>query len=134
MADEAAIRTLVASLVPFPTSAQPGDRVRVRLLDGLGDPGQAINLASVLVPAGAEIIVFGNADNFAYAISVVEYFDQAQSENAQAMAAALGLTSATFNSSGDTSVDVSIIVGRDLGGSQVPAKVTMPSVVPAANG
>jgi len=134
VADEAATRTLVASLVPFPTSAQPGDRVRVRLLDGLGDPGQAINLASVLVPAGAEIIVFGNADNFAYTTTVVEYFDQAQAENAQAMAAALGLTSATFNSSGDGSVDVSITVGRDLGGSQVPAKVTMPSVVPAAGG
>ncbi|MFN0029955.1 MAG: LytR C-terminal domain-containing protein [Acidimicrobiales bacterium] len=134
VADEAAVRTLVASLVPFPTSAQPGDRIRVRLLDGLGDPGQAINLASVLVPAGAEIIVFGNADNFQYATTVVEYFDQTQSRNAQAMATALGLASATFSPTGDGSVDVSITVGRDMANSQVPAKVTMPSVVPASGG
>ncbi len=134
VAEEAAVRTLVASLVPFPTSAQPGDRVRVRLLDGIGDSGQVINLASVLVPVGAEITVFGNADNFGYAATVVEYFDQAQSENAQTMATALGLASATFSPAGDASVDVSITVGGDLAGGKVPAKVTMPSAVPAAGG
>lgn len=132
--DLAAVRSLVASLVPFPSSSQPGDRVRVRLLDGLGDAAQAINVSSLLVPAGAEITVFGNADHFEYPSSVVEYYVQAQATNAQALASVLGLASATFNPAGDATVDVSVIVGRDLARQGFPAKVTMPSVVAASGG
>ncbi len=132
--DLAAVRSLVASLVPFPSSSQPGDRVRVRLLDGLGDAAQAINVSSLLVPAGAEITVFGNAGHFEHPSSVVEYYDQAQAANAQALAAALGLASATFNPAGDATVDVSVIVGRDLARQGLPAKVTMPSVVASPGG
>jgi hypothetical protein len=121
------VRALVASIVPFPASAQPGDRVRVRLLDGLGDAGQALNVATLLVPAGAEISVFGNADRFDYSQSVVEYYDPAQRANAEVMASVLGLASATYNSSGDTSVDVNVIVGRDLAQPDAAPKLTIPS-------
>lgn len=125
--DLAAVRALVSSLVPFPASAQPGQRVRVRLLDGLGDPTQALNVSTLLVPAGAEIAVFGNADRFDYATSSVEYFDQAQEGNAQALASVLGVASVTLNPAGDASVDVSVVVGRDLAQPGAAPKVTMPS-------
>ena len=132
--DEQAVRTLVASLVPFPTSAQPGDRVRVRLLNGLGDQGQALNVATLLVPAGAEITVFGNADRFDHATTRVEYYDPAQQANAEVLAAVLGLASATYSQTGETAVDVSVIVGRDLAQSAPAPKITIPSRPAVGNG
>src|SRR5262249_33689598 len=33
---------LLAEIVPFPSAGQPGDRVKVRLLDGTGDRAQAL--------------------------------------------------------------------------------------------
>lgn len=127
VADPNTVRPLVASIVPFPSSAQPGDRVRVRLLDGLGDPGQALNVSTLLVPAGAEIAVFGNADSFDYAETVVEYYVESQQANAEVMAGVLGLASASYNPAGDATVDVSVTVGRDLAQPGVSPKVTMPS-------
>jgi len=118
--------TLLSTVVPFPSAARPGDRVRVRLLDGVGDQPAALAVSAKLVPAGAEITVFGNADRFDYAKTMVEFFDEAQRNHATTMAAALGVTSAVFNPTGDATVDVSVIVGRDLSGPGVDPKVVAP--------
>lgn len=134
VADADSVRTLVATLVPFPTSAQPGDRVRVRLLNGLGDPGQALNVASILVPAGAEITVFGNADRFDHATSTVLYYDPAQQANAEVLASVLGLASASYSQTGETAVDVTVIVGGDLAQPAAAPKLTVPSRPAAGNG
>ncbi len=118
---------LVSMIVPFPSAARPGDRVRVRLLDGVGDQAAALSVSAKLVPAGAEITVFGNANRFDYANTTVEFFDEAQRNHATTMAAALGVTSAVFNPTGDATVDVSVIVGRDLAGPGVDPKVVAPA-------
>ncbi len=53
----------VAAAVPFPTSPAPGDRIRVRLLNGTGDPALTELAARELVAAGAEISIAGNAQS-----------------------------------------------------------------------
>ena len=40
--------------------------MRVRLLDGTGDPEHVIAAAPLVVPADSEIVVVGNADAFDY--------------------------------------------------------------------
>ena len=47
--------------IPYPTSPAPGVRIRVRLLNGTGDPGLTERAARQLVASGAEIAVVGNA-------------------------------------------------------------------------
>ena len=114
--DRAAADSLLATLVPFPTSARPGDRVRVRLLNGNGDAAATLELSGRLVPAGAEIVVFGNAGRFDIATTEVEYYVESERADAEAMAAVLGVASARFNPVGDATVDVGVIVGTDLVG------------------
>jgi hypothetical protein len=130
--DPAQVQALIADLVPFPTSARPGERVKVRLLDGLGDPARALDAASVLVPAGAEIAVYGNADRFDHESSSVEYYDAAQQANAEAMLAALGVGSVAFRETADASVDVTVIVGRDYRSVERPSpRDTVPRTGPS---
>jgi hypothetical protein len=130
--DPAQVQALIADLVPFPTSAHPGDRARVRLLDGVGDAARTLDAAALLVPAGAEITVYGNADRFDYAESVVEYFDVAQLANAQAMVTALGVGSVAFRERADASVDVTVIVGRDYRSVDRPSpRDTVPRTGPS---
>jgi len=112
--DSQASDSLIATVVPFPISAFPGDRVRVRLLDGIGDAAATLGVSSMLVPAGAEITVFGNADRFDYRVSEVRFYDEAQRSRAEAMASALGVASAEFKPAADTTVDVEVVVGKDL--------------------
>jgi hypothetical protein len=112
--DREAAEELLAEIVPFPTSGEPGDRTKVRLLDGLGDPGLARAASSVLVPAGAEVTVFGNADRFDYATTEVRYYIPARREAAAAMAAAVGAGEPVLQEDQTDTVDVTVIVGRDF--------------------
>ena len=59
-------------LVPFPTRRSRG-RVRVRLLDGAGDPKHVQSVAPLVIPADAEIVVVGNADAFDYQETEIRY-------------------------------------------------------------
>jgi hypothetical protein len=125
---------LLATLVPFPTSARPGDRVRVRLLNGNGDAAATLALSARLVPAGAEIVVFGNADRFDLATTEVEYYVESERVDAEAMAAALGVASARFNPVGDATVDVGVIVGADLVGPSSGSGVARPATTAGSRG
>ena len=51
----------------------PGGRVRVRLLDGRGDPDHVLPAAPLIVPADSEIVVVGNADAFDYQTTEIRY-------------------------------------------------------------
>jgi len=59
--DAGRVRELVSRTVPYPTSASPGARISVRLLNGTGDGGLTTRAARALVAGGAEITVAGNA-------------------------------------------------------------------------
>lgn len=108
------LSSLLAELVPFPSAGQPGDRVKVRLLDGTGDRVHALDAASVLVPAGAEIAIFGNAERFDHDTTVVRYYNPAHRAAAESMATALGVGTPELQEDQTDTVDVTVIVGRDF--------------------
>lgn len=111
-ADE--VRTMVSRIVPFPTSGRPGDRVRIRLLDGTGQRSPALEAADILVAAGAEIAVFGNATSFDVSSTSIEYYDVAQEPNARALANALGVGSPVRRDARDAVTDLTVTIGRDF--------------------
>jgi len=70
--------------------------------------------ATLLVPAGAEVAIFGNAESFDHATTVVRYYNPAQRAGAEAMVAALGVGAPELQESQTDTVDVTVIVGRDF--------------------
>ena len=113
--DAEAAATVLAEVVPFPRSGEPGDRVKVRLLDGLGDQQLALGASAVLVPAGSEVTLFGNADRFDYEATEVRYYNPARQPQAAALAEALGAGEPILQEDQTDTVDVTVIVGRDFG-------------------
>ena len=105
----------MAGVVPLPTPANPGDRVRIRLLSGVGavDPTALVN--AHLVPENAQITIVGNADRFDYATTKIVYYDDAFETAAHEVQRVLGGVGEVAKSA--TSVDtedVTVIIGRDL--------------------
>lgn len=112
--DPSAARPLIADLVPFPTAPHPGGRVRVRLLDGAGQAGHISDVAPLIVPAGSEIVVVGNADRFDYPTTEIRYHDPVLRASAQRLHDALGTGSVVADPRPTDAFDVTIILGADL--------------------
>lgn len=134
--DEAAIADFTATVVPFPVGV---GRSRTRILDGVGERGLASQAANLIVPAGAEITTVGNDDEFGQATTRVIYFDDADEPRAQAFRDALGVGEVVEGEAGSESIDVTVILGEDFGGSgggssggapPVPTDETTPETVP----
>jgi hypothetical protein len=110
--DQMAMPTWVASEVPFPISAFPGQRARVELLNGTTEPAALQSVAPKVVGANGEISFTGNAESFEVATSRVEYSSDEAQVAAEQIATALGLT-ATRNPDAASNVDVVVVVGAD---------------------
>lgn len=110
--DQSAMPTWVASEVPFPVSAFPGQRARVELLNGTAEDTALQAVAPTIVGANGEISVTGNAESFDVATSRVEYASGKAQAAAEQIAAALGL-SATEVPEAPAEVDVIVVVGTD---------------------
>jgi len=111
--DSKALPSFVGRVVPFPTSSSPGQRARVRLLNGTSDKEATQRLAPKVVGAGGEIALIGNADSLDEPTSRVEYAIPEAKPAADAIAAALGIKAIRAGSELG-SVDVNVIVGKDL--------------------
>jgi hypothetical protein len=111
-----AASALLSSAVPFPTSTVDTPRIRVRLLDGVGASASGLTLAgaAVLVPAGAEVAIVGNADRFGYDTTVVRYNDDADKPAAEALQRAIGLGTVERGNILDDVVAVTIVLGNDF--------------------
>jgi hypothetical protein len=112
--DAQRIAALMTSLVPLPTPASPGDRVRVRLLSGVGPVDVAKLLATPLVTADAQIAIVGNADRFDYATTEIVYYDDAFAGAASELQQLLGVGQVTKSTTPADSEDVTVIIGKDL--------------------
>lgn len=110
--DQMAMPTWVASEVPFPISAFPGQRARVELLNGTTEPAALQAVAPKVVGANGEISFTGNAESFEVATSRVEYSSDEAQAAAEQIATALGLT-ATRDPDAASNVDVVVVVGAD---------------------
>jgi len=107
-----AIDELMAEVVPFPGSAYPGQRARVRLLNGTRNAAATLRAAQPIVAAGGQIVVIGNAAKFGLATTTVEYNAESQKAAAQAIAKKLGIATASPGVESDAA-DVTVTVGAD---------------------
>ncbi len=110
--DQMAMPSWVATEVPFPVSAFPGQRARVELLNGTSDDAVLQSVAPKVVGANGEIAYTGNAESFEVPTSRVEFSSEEARPAAEQIAAALGLT-ATLDPEAATNVDVVVVVGAD---------------------
>lgn len=112
--DRAAIDDLVNAVVPFPTAARPGERIRVRLLDGTGDADHVAQVAPLIVPAGSQIVVAGNADRFDRRRTEIRYHAIDGAGAAQRLRDALGTGDVIDDVRPIDAFDVTIVLGDDL--------------------
>ncbi|MEY2420814.1 MAG: hypothetical protein QOI95_881 [Acidimicrobiaceae bacterium] len=108
------VAALVTSFVPLPTPASPGDRVRVRLLSGVGPVDVTKLLSSPLVSADAQITIVGNADRFDYTTTDIVYYDDAFAAAASELQQLFGVGQVTKSTTPADSEDVTVIIGKDL--------------------
>lgn len=103
----------VTQFVPFPTSAYPGQRWVVSLLNGTTDKNAIRSLAPRVVSAGGSIGLTGNAESFDIAKSKVEYTNEGAKAAAEKVAAQFGVTPTKVELM-PSGIDVTVIVGKDL--------------------
>lgn len=110
----AAAEALLQQLVPFPRSAEPGARPRVRVLNGTVDLDQAARLAVQLPPAGVEVVSVGNAAVFGDAPTTVRYGLPEFADEARAVAEILGADDVAMDDNVSDSYDITVTLGPDV--------------------
>lgn len=110
--DPAGMPAWTAAEVPFPTSAYPGQRARVELLNGTRGDTALQAVAPRIVEVNGEVAYTGNAESFELTESRVEYANAGAQSVADDIAAALGLR-ATRTEQVPANVDVVVVVGSD---------------------
>lgn len=109
-ADAAAMGPFVAGAIPFPTAGTPGQRLRVRLLNGTTDLGANLAAVPKVVGAGGEVVLLGNASRFGATATTVEYGDASLAPRVEAIASAVGGTTKVVDETSDA-FEVTIILG-----------------------
>lgn len=111
--DPGAMPAWVSNHVSFPVAAYPGQRARVRLLNGTADPGAPAAIAPTIVSEGGEIVQTGNAEAFDLSSSRVEYGSPDAANAAGRIAAGLGVQPELVEDV-PADVDVVVVVATDL--------------------
>jgi hypothetical protein len=114
--DEEWLSQLVAAMVPFPRSPQPGGRPVIDVLDGTGTAGASLRVAKDLARQGAEIRTVGNGPTFDYVETHILYYDAEQGAAAEAMREALGAGATELRENPDEVATVTVILGTDVVG------------------
>ena len=117
VADVAALDDLVVSMFPFPVPLVPGLRPTVRLLNGSGNPALDAPAREAVLRTGVELAVVGNFRTDGAIQTRVIHRDPALSEEANALAAALGAR-VLFDEMASPVTDLTVVIGADfhLGG------------------
>ena len=120
--DSGRIGEFVSLTVPYPLAPTPGGRVRVRLLNGTGDPGVSVAAARTLVANGAQISIVGNATSFDVPETSLVYFGEDRAPLADWLRTNLGggrveevPNGQDGQVSSDDEIDVTVILGQDAG-------------------
>ncbi len=107
------LQDLVVDLFPFPIAAVPGERITVRLINGVGDFTLNSVAQKQVVSAGAEIIVVGNNETFDVQESKVVYRDPMVAGEAEVLGSQLGLP-VEFDEFISPVAEVTILIGADF--------------------
>jgi hypothetical protein len=107
------LTALVGRLVPFPVSASPGDRARLRLLNGTGDTSEAATVAADLPPAGVEVVLIGNATSLDHEKTRVRYVGDQYRDEALAVVDILGVGEVVEDPRPSDAADITVTLGAD---------------------
>ena len=99
-------------MVPLPVSSHTGARPSVSLLDGTGDRQIRDRMLPVIVAAGAEISIIGNALAFDVTDTVVIHHSVETEQAAIDLAAAIG-ADVLFEENPDSPSDLTVTIGTD---------------------
>lgn len=109
------IAELVDRLVPFPVSPAPGERARLRLLNGTPDTSVAATIAGLLPPAGVQVVIIGNAATTTVETTTVRYVDAGFRDEAEAVVDILGVGEAVEDPQPSDVADITVTLGADYG-------------------
>lgn len=107
------LAAMVARLFPDAPRAG-GERIRVRILNGVGAPGLAQNVQPLLLAAGGQMTLSGNADRFDYETTQVVYYDDERRADAEAIRDAIGVGEIVKSLAELDVVDVTVVIGADF--------------------
>ncbi len=120
--DRGRVGEFVSRTVPYPLSAVPGDRIKVRLLNGTRDGSLTGLAARALVAGGAEIAIAGNASTLDVADTSLVHTGGETEALATWLQAILGggrVDEASTGQDGqipsEDEIDVTVILGDDAG-------------------
>ena len=114
VADTDAVLDLISQVVPFPTSAEPGDRPSVMLLDGTGGVYDQLPVLSTVVRSGGQVAILGNAERFDLPSTEVRVHSPEAAEVATELAQRLGVAAPVESPLTEATVAITVIVGADL--------------------
>ena len=92
------------------------ERIRVQILNGTGAIEAAPRVTKRLVPAGARVVLSGNADSFAYAQTQIVFYDRSKQQAAERIRQSLGTGRLVLSRQPLDVVDVTVVVGKDFNG------------------
>lgn len=103
-----------------PRGVDPGARPRVEIRNGNGEPQSGARVAGLLIPAGFKLEVTGNAGRFDHERTriVVYREDEAALALARKVRELLGVGKIEIGTRGQTVVDLTVVVGKDLIGKE----------------
>lgn len=106
------VRDTVPGAVPLTSTG----RIRVQVLNGTGQVGQAQQVTVRLVqpPTRARVLYTGNADSFGHAETEVVFYARSQRQKADRIRQALGVGRLVLSRRPLGIVDVTVVVGRDF--------------------
>jgi hypothetical protein len=121
------VRALIGQVIPFPTSATPGSRPRIRVFDGTGRLDHGLAAAHNLAQAGAQIDMIGNASTFSVVHTQLIVASEAERAAAERLRAALGVGTVVVDGGADDSIDVTVVLGADAIGRPQAERTLAPT-------
>ncbi|MEO6629908.1 MAG: hypothetical protein ABIP03_15220, partial [Aquihabitans sp.] len=112
--NDGAIADLVLSAVPAPDPASPGSRATIRVLNGVAPDPIPDEILQSIVRAQGSLSIVGNGPSFGRPETTITYADPAKKGFAVLMRVALGAGRVRLDRQADDSVDITIILGRDV--------------------
>lgn len=110
-----AVTALIERVFPELKKSAKSTGVKVRVLNGVGEPGIASDMAKKLTDSGYRVVDTKNADTFGYdETQIVIYSNSAdQSAAANKIKALLGVGKVVVNNLPQDVADVTVIIGKD---------------------
>lgn len=117
LANESAIGTLFAQIVPFPNEIVPGNRPPVLLLDSTGGAVARGPFVEAITRSGGRVTILGNSTGEPEATNRVQFHDPVGAALARDIGRSLGVDDVEDVPLDDATTSVTVIVGTPLAGA-----------------